>query len=166
MLTKRRALLHCLLPLLVSLGIYTLFRTPDTVVNRLLGFVWPSLVSALPLRFSYAQWPVYNLPGALWMYAFLWMNTLSGRRWLRVLPLALALGIEAVQLVHLTDGTFDLLDVAFYLLAAGVFVAWGGLAAPALVPGPAAPQQRRRAAYRVAFVFFVAIVALSDVWVK
>lgn len=163
MKSSRNFLLHCLPPLVVSLVIYMLFRSPDTIVNQafshLLGFrppVW---------RLAHGQWLVFNLPGALWLYSFLWFSSLSRSKLLTLLPLGMALGIELVQLLHITDGTFDLLDVVFYLCSLLAFVAFGGLSWPA--ENPAVPQRPRLSKrYKFAFVSFMVIVVLSDVWVK
>jgi hypothetical protein len=159
-----KLLLNCLLPLAVSLFLYTLFRTGDTIVNQvfihLLGFRPPVL------RLPQAPWVVYNLPGALWLYAFLWFTSLSRSKFLTLLPLALALGIETVQLLHLTDGTFDGLDVFFYLLAFAAFVALGGMAWASKRYAAAQPSPRLSVGFKCVFAFFIAIVVLSDVWVK
>jgi hypothetical protein len=160
---SRNFLLHCLPPLVVSLVIYMLFRSPDTIVNqvfsRLLGFRPPVL------RLAHGQWLVYNLPGALWLYSFLWFSSLSRSKLLSLLPLGMALGIELVQLLHITDGTFDLLDVVFYLCALLAFVALGDLRWP--TEDPAIPRHSRLSRrYKFAFVSFMVIVVLSDVWVK
>ena len=168
MLTTRRTLLYCLLPLLISFTIYAVFRSPDTIVNQVLLAIWPTKPPMLHL--PQAAWVVYNLPGALWLFAFLWIGTLSASRRLTLLPLGLALGIEAVQLLHFTDGTFDALDVLFYLLALGVFAALGGLArqAPPVAPAATAEpiMQHLSKRYKLAMAVFVAMVLLSDVWVK
>ena len=160
----RKILLNCLLPLVVSLLLYTLFRTRDTIVNQvfihLLGFRPPVL------HLPQAPWVVYNLPGALWLYSFLWFTSLSRSKFLTLLPLALALGIETVQLLHLTDGTFDALDVLFYLLSFGAFLGFGGMAwaKPSAEATPLSP--RLSLGFKCVFAFFIAIVVLSDVWVK
>ena len=163
MLTPRRALWHCLPPLLLAFVLYALFRTPDTIVNQVLLKLWPSKPG--PFHLPYAQWVVYNLPGALWLYSFLWASTWSGRRWVSLFPLVLALGIELVQLLHITVGTFDPVDVMFYLVASLIFGVASGLLLPlpALATTPVQPVKRR---YKFAFLFFVVIVVLSDVWVK
>ncbi|MGI4875168.1 MAG: hypothetical protein ACRYFX_28770 [Janthinobacterium lividum] len=164
MKSYRYVLLNCLLPLAASLLLYTLFRTRDTIVNQVIIH----LLSFRPpvLQLPQAPWVVYNLPGALWLYAFLWFTSLSRSKFLTLLPLGLALGIEAVQLLHLTDGTFDGLDVLFYLLSLLAFVGLGGMGWVQPGPQAAVPRQRLSLGFKCVFAFFIAIVVLSDVWVK
>ncbi|WP_188812265.1 hypothetical protein [Hymenobacter cavernae] len=159
----KHILLNCLLPLLVSLGIYVLFRPRNTIVNKVLF----QFMAAKPpvLRLNYCRWIVYNLPGALWLYSFLSFSFIPARRRLTLLPLVMALGIEVLQLLHITDGTFDPLDVFFYVLAWLLFVGLGGAFQNSILV-PVAPRPRVSLRYKFTFVFFVAIVLLSDVWVK
>ncbi|TGE29329.1 hypothetical protein [Hymenobacter metallicola] len=161
--TKRVLLLHSLLPLVVSLIIYVLFRSRSTIVNKLL---FHFLANKPPvLRLTYCRWIVYNLPGALWLYSFLSFSALHTRRWLSVLPLLLALGIEVLQYLHITDGRFDWLDVAFYTGAWLAFMAVRYLWQPA-VTALAGPRPKASLGYKFAYGLFAAIVLLSDVWFK
>ncbi|MCB2408031.1 hypothetical protein [Hymenobacter lucidus] len=162
MKNRKHLLLHCLLPLLVSLGIYVLFRPRNTIVNELL---FQFMTTKPPmLHLAYCRWIVHSLPGALWLYSFLSFSAVPTRRLLSLLPLAMALGIEVVQYLHITDGRFDWLDVAFYLGAWLVFSArqWGSRS-PLL---PEAPRPRLTLRYKFAYGFFIGIVLLSDVWFK
>lgn len=161
---SRKVLLNCLLPLALSLLLYTLFRTRDTIVNQ--AFIHLFSFQPPVLRLPQAPWVVYNLPGALWLYAFLWFTSLSRSKFLTLLPLGLALGIETVQLLHITDGTFDGLDVFFYLLSLLAFVGLGGMGWVRPDPQAVVPRQRLSLGFKCVFAFFIAIVALSDVWVK
>jgi hypothetical protein len=162
MKSKRQLLLTCFLPLVLALVIYVLFRSRDTIVNKLIYSFWATPPPIWRLR--YGQWLVYNLPGALWMYAFLWFGSFSRSRLLSLLPLGMALGIELLQLLHITDGTFDILDVGFYLLVLAVFAALGGFR---WWRGPRVVRSRRRSfAYKALFISFMVIVILSDVWTK
>lgn len=158
----KRWAVHCALPLSISLFIYVCFRTQHTIVNEVLE----RLFGLQPVHWTLPglPWVVYNLPGALWMYAFMCFSSRKGSRFLMYAPLVLALGIEAVQLLHLTDGTFDPLDVLFYLLAWQFFRFVRG-SAPAEWPRPFRPSPRRASwQYKMTFAGFVAIVLLSDVW--
>jgi len=155
---KQRLLLNCVLPLIASLLIYVLFRPRDIVVNKLI-FSW--IDSPPPvLKLPGCDWLVYNLPGALWLYAFLSFSLVLRNKLITLLPLCLALGIEAVQLLKITDGTFDILDVLFYLLAWTTFLYVSSLWKNEEITS-AITQIRSR--YKVAFVCFIVIVFLSDV---
>jgi len=152
-------LFHVSVPLVVSLVLYVLFRSKETVVNLLLSDYLPDLQMAF--EYKNYNWIIYSLPGALWLYAFLYINSAySSRIRYSLLPLCFALGIEILQLVHLTDGTFDPLDVILYLLVWLVFViSLKFYCTPTL-------KIERRLNYRIAFSFFLCIVFLSDVWIK
>jgi hypothetical protein len=159
----KRWAVHCALPLLTSLFIYVFFRTQHTIVNEVLWRV----AGLQPVHWTLPglPWVVYNLPGALWMYAFMCFSSRQNSRFLLYAPLVLALGIEAVQLLHLTDGTFDPLDVLFYLLAWLTFRTvrgWSPLVARPFQPSTRTVSWR----YKMLFAGFVAIVLLSDVWTR
>lgn len=159
---KKRVLLHSALPLLASLGIYVLFRPRNTIVNKLL---FQFMTTKPPmLRLTYGRWIVQSLPGALWLYSFLNFSALPTRRLLSLLPLAMALGIEVLQYLHITDGRFDWLDVVCYLAAYLVFsgLQWWWHSPPL----PDAPRPRLTRRYKLAYGFFIGIVLLSDVWFK
>jgi hypothetical protein len=159
----KRLLLHSSLPLVLSLLIYVFFRSRSTIVNKLIFQVLG--VAPPTLRLSHYRWVVYNLPGALWLYSFLSFSAISTRRRVSLIPLGLALGIEAAQGLHITDGRFDWQDVGFYLLAWATFLGldyWFS-AKPGSLPVVRPPFSRR---YKVAFACFIAVVLLSDVWVK
>lgn len=153
--------LNCLLPLLICLVIYVLFRSHDTVVNR---FLFGNFI-AEPIRFNsfWSEIIIYNLPGALWLYAFVYFNSIYSKSWFsRLAPLALALGIELVQLLKITDGTFDSFDVFFYLaswILCNLSIAWRDHGKPD-------PDQQLnfKRATTLAYTFFIAIVFLSDIW--
>ncbi|HPR32544.1 MAG TPA: hypothetical protein PLK12_10625 [Prolixibacteraceae bacterium] len=103
---------HVLLPLTGGTIIYGLWR-------GILLFGWDPVLSADP-----PEWILYNLPDALWLYAFLsaltyvWDGERSGKgaRWL-LLALFLALFSESLQALSLIPGTFDVWDAGAYLLA-------------------------------------------------
>jgi len=71
---------------------------------------------------------IYNLPDALWLYSFFSsINALISMsdnalhtRWVYV-PFALALLWESIQFFFPSFGTFDMLDIASYLLTTITF---------------------------------------------
>lgn len=114
--------------LLVSLFIYAFYRTDKTEVNQLIIYfvsfelyiqVKNIVTSVLPLDGSI----VYSLPGGLWVFC---ATTLAHGFYFKFrdhkiqigpLPALFAIGLEFCQLIHLTHGTFDVLDITFYGLA-------------------------------------------------
>lgn len=111
----------------VSLFIYVFYRSDKTVVNELVIFLFSletyaaiksSIVSTIPLN----DLVIFSLPGGLWVFC---ATTLSQGFYLRgkhhniqvtFIPVAFAVGLEFCQLIHLTNGRFDVLDIAAYLL--------------------------------------------------
>lgn len=73
----------------------------------------------------------YNIPDGLWLYALLqsirliWQNDPFRKGYPAWLALATigAFGSEIAQYLGLIPGTFDMLDIIMYLLAAGIFAA-------------------------------------------
>ncbi|MBU2020597.1 MAG: hypothetical protein KJ941_13205 [Bacteroidetes bacterium] len=107
-------LIYVVIPMVFSLLIFWVFRPPEIAINHLLFSIFhfqPHL--DCPQHF---EWLVYNLPGALWMYAFLFSFISDGKKGLLrcLLPLLIPVGIEFLQFFHITDGTFDPLDLLFY----------------------------------------------------
>lgn len=109
----------------VSLFIYAFYRSEKTVVNGLITFflsaetytaIKSSIVSAIPL----GDLVVFSIPGGLWVFC---ATTLSQGFYVRLkglniqvalVPIAFATGLEFCQLIHLTNGRFDVLDIAAY----------------------------------------------------
>ena len=115
------------LSLLGSLFIYLFYRTQKTVVNELAiallseeGYLAlrESVSRALPLN----EPSIYSLPEGLWVFCI----TLTSQsfylkfRQLQLpcvyLPLIVSLGLEVFQLLGITKGHFDMVDIAVSLL--------------------------------------------------
>ena len=79
----------------------------------------------LPLAENLPTWVLYSLPDGLWLFSYLsvllavWDNTISkdNIHWILLVP-AIAVLIEFGQLFHIVSGTFDILDLTFYLVGA------------------------------------------------
>jgi hypothetical protein len=110
-----RYFIHVGIPMFLSLLIYWICRPKEIALNHLLGSILhfqPHL--DFPPSFD---WVIYNLPGALWMYAFLFAFITDGNKafFRCLLPLLIPVAIEFFQLFGITDGTVDVLDFVFYL---------------------------------------------------
>ena len=120
-----------IVPLIISLFIYTFYRAEETNVNLLLKYVFHSdfqsirvqVRETIPLHSLF----IYNLPEGLWVFS---ITLLGANLFLRIkhrtiylvyFPIVFVLLLEILQLLQITDGTFDLLDIAissvFWLLA-------------------------------------------------
>jgi len=113
--------------LLISLFIYVFYRTEKTVINELFilllsfnaySLIKDSVIHAIPLN----QHLIYSLPGGLWIFCAtalsqgFYFGIRSRKIRLDLIPIVFALGLELCQLIHFTHGTFDLWDVASYLV--------------------------------------------------
>lgn len=113
--------------MLLSLFIYLFYRTGKTVVNDLILNViscdqflilQKEVSSAIPVP----EHIIYSLPGGLWVFCV----TLASKRFfiafgetrvnLLFLPLIFAIGLELFQLLHFTNGRFDIWDIGFSVL--------------------------------------------------
>ena len=120
-----------IVPLIFCLFIYTFYRVEETNVNLLLKYVFRSdfqsirvyVSEAIPLHSAV----IYNLPEGLWVFSItllganLYIRIKHRKIYLIYLPIVFVLLLEILQLLKITDGTFDLLDIgissAFWLLA-------------------------------------------------
>jgi len=115
------------LSLLISLFIYLFYRTERTVVNelviRLISVetymnLKTSILRILPLN----DVAVYSLPEGLWMFCITLTSKpyyirLNGWRIDCVcIPLIFCLTLEMLQLLHVTNGRFDLMDIGIFVL--------------------------------------------------
>ena len=112
-----------ILPLLLSLYIYLFYRTEKTIINQLFIAVfsrtrftaWRTFVTAaLPLN----KHIIYSLPEGLWVFCitltsnFLFITVYKRKFNLLFLPLIFSIGLELLQLLHITNGRFDFWDIA------------------------------------------------------
>ena len=111
----------------ISLFIYLFYRSEKTVVNELIILILSldtytafksSIITSMPLPDSV----IFSLPGGLWIFC---VTVLSqgfymkiGDRKIQVVlvPFLFAICLEFCQLIHLTNGRFDIWDIIFYVL--------------------------------------------------
>ncbi|RVU03011.1 hypothetical protein EOD41_03490 [Mucilaginibacter limnophilus] len=125
-MTKKQYILLSV-SLFISLFIYLFYRTEKTVVNeliiRLVSYpVYISLKnfigSSIPLNNIF----IYSLPEGLWVFCI----TLTSKAYYvqyknryfdcTYIPLALCITLELLQLLHVTNGRFDYIDIAIFVL--------------------------------------------------
>lgn len=132
----RRKYILISISLLISLFIYLFYRTERTLVNemliRIISFekytaLRAYIVNALPLN----SIVVFSLPEGLWMFCI----TITSKPYYIVLrnrridcayiPLVFCFTLEILQLLHITNGRFDFVDIGvfivFWVLANYVF---------------------------------------------
>jgi hypothetical protein len=120
-----------IVPLIISLFIYTFYRAEETNVNLLLKYVFQSDFQSIQVHIREAiplhSVIIYNLPESLWVFSItllganLFIRIKHRKIYLIYFPIVFVLLLEILQLLKITDGTFDLLDIvissAFWLLA-------------------------------------------------
>ena len=115
------------LALLVSLFIYLFYRSEKTVVNELvisiLSFeayagIKAGIVNSLQLH----KLIIFSLPGGLWVFCAtalaqdFYLRVKDHKIQLSLLPVLFAICLEFAQLIHFTNGRFDIWDIAMYLV--------------------------------------------------
>jgi hypothetical protein len=111
-------LVNVVLPIAIGAGIYLGWRSTDLMVFRWIEAVDVSGFVVRPML-NLPSWVLYCLPDGCWAYAYTsWMLAIWGRLNLWVCSgVVLAVGCEFGQLVRFVPGTYDTLDVVFYLVA-------------------------------------------------
>lgn len=126
---KKQLLIGHFLTLIVGGLIYISFRVDSLVMFRwFCSFSLKNLIDSLrEMTLVYKSflpdWLLYSLPDGLWVFSYvslillLWDNELSGLNifWIFLMPI-LAIASELGQLLNLIPGTFDIIDLIFYIL--------------------------------------------------
>jgi hypothetical protein len=162
--------LAIIIPLLQSLFFYVLFRPDDTVINQLITRVFHADLSTDRFLLNhFLQVPdfvIYSLPSGLWIFSITLLArklSLQVSHWkinLTYLPIGFVVGLEMMQLFHLTDGTFDPMDILVSVVCWGLAV----LTSKAYFAG-ILPQRPTR----IRLAFFLGLFAsayLADVLVR
>jgi hypothetical protein len=118
-------LIHVVLPIALGSCIYVGWRSTDLWVFQWIDAVGVTHLVVRP-GFPLPGWALYSLPDGCWVYAYTsWMLLLWGRMspWAYA-GVSLGLGSEFGQLFGFVPGTYDNLDVVFYIgafILSGVF---------------------------------------------
>ena len=111
-----RFVIHVLLPTALGAGIYLGWRSNDLLVFRWIDAVGLSDWIYRP-QGTLPEVVLYSLPDGCWVYATTsWMLIIWGRvvAWVYV-GLILAVGAEVGQWAGFVPGTYDSLDMLFYI---------------------------------------------------
>lgn len=126
---KKQIIIGHILTLVLGSFIYISFRQ-----NTLVMFSWLDRVNLLEVISDYRlftlpwvenlpNWFLYSLPDGLWLFSYLsillavWDNTISKHNvlWFLLVP-SVAVFSEIGQLFSIVPGTFDLIDLIFYIV--------------------------------------------------
>jgi|TARA_B110000858_G_C17627128_1_gene391773 hypothetical protein len=125
---KKQIIIGHLVSLLMGGLVYVLFRQ-DTLKMfnwferiNLLATVSELRLCTLPLTDYLPNWFLFSLPDGLWLFSYLsillvvWNNEISKNNihWLLLVP-TIAIASEIGQLLRIIPGTFDIVDLIFYV---------------------------------------------------
>ena len=111
-----------ILSLLASLLIYLFYRTEKTVINALLINLFSiqdhaTLRSAVTNLLPLNEAIIYSLPEGLWVFCItltskpFYIDLYNRRIHCTIIPLIFCIGLEVLQLLHVTNGRFDFMDI-------------------------------------------------------
>jgi hypothetical protein len=115
------------LPLILGGFIYIIFRTETLIMFHWFKYLNFSdeiniIKNIKPVQY-FPNWFIYNLPDGLWIFSYtaisleIWKHSITRQNifWVFSIPIIAVLS-EFLQLFKIIPGTFDFLDVTFYIL--------------------------------------------------
>jgi len=124
----KKIILHTFLPLFIGGVIYLLIRPANFLIHSIVEESWllPSISTIRQASISFSSsLPniiVYSLPDGLWVYSFtatifyVWNFKINNWSLLfSSVPVILGIGSELGQFFKIVPGTFDFIDIIFYL---------------------------------------------------
>lgn len=121
------------LPIISGGFIYIIFRTEKLIMFRWFEFLNLSdgiyFIKKLKNIYSFPSWFIYNLPDGLWIFSYtsisleIWKHSITKQNifWIFSIPFIAVLS-EILQFFIIIPGTFDFIDILFYL--SGIFFAY------------------------------------------
>lgn len=116
-----------LIALFICLFIYLFYRTEKTVVNRLFISIssyntYVALKNSVVQQLPLPKTIINSLPEGLWVFCISLTSKNLFLKWhkykvdLLLAPLLFSLGLEFLQLMHITNGRFDYWDIGISIL--------------------------------------------------
>ena len=152
--------------MLLGLYLYFMYRSQDTIVNALFAKLgareFPFLMNIWHKHYAIPQWCMYSLPEGLWVFSATLLSIRlefpirEKRIHLKYLPFLFVMLVEFVQVLGITNGQFDWLDI---------FVSFIFTVLALIIPSK---EQKKNAIESKEFwllILIYAMVYLSDVWV-
>jgi hypothetical protein len=110
--------------LLCSLFIYVFYRTEKTLINQFIMLLvsrehYYAMKCGVTTVFFLKDYLVYSLPEGLWVFcititsSLFYLKVRNRKYSLVFVPILMALIMEVFQLLHITNGRFDWIDVLF-----------------------------------------------------
>ena len=118
----KKILLHCVFPLLIGSVIYISFRSESAYFWKWADnmHIYDYLISFRlfinPNNFIYSNPFTQNLPDGLWVYSFsATLILVNKNKYYVFFPLFISFFLEFLQFKNILPGTFDVIDLLFYL---------------------------------------------------
>lgn len=127
--------LYIVSALIISLFIYLFYRTDKTLVNQIFIQLislksYENLKQAITTSLPLNKYIIYSLPEGLWVFCItltskgFYIKLFNKQINCVLIPLIFVIGLELFQLIHLTNGRFDFLDITisfvFWFIAAKI----------------------------------------------
>ena len=119
---------HCLIPLFFGGILYILFRSTELKMFKWFSMIGMDNIIYLArtefyqIRNILPDWIYYSLPDGLWVYSFTsaliiyWHNGVNNVKFWLIIPFFTGVITELLQFFNLFPGTFDFIDLTFYVL--------------------------------------------------
>ena len=127
----RKLIFLSILSILFGGFIYVAFRSDSIVLFSwidYIGFAEPIdnlRLKTLPYKDGVPDWVLYSLPDGLWLFSFssavmvIWEMEITRYSLILLLSiLILVISLEALQYYNIINGTFDIIDVIFFIFGA------------------------------------------------
>lgn len=121
------------IPIMLGGVIYIIFRTEKLIMFHWFEYLSLSnevnFIKTFKNVYSFPDWFIYNLPDGLWLCSYtaisleIWKHSITKQNifWIFSIPFITILS-EIFQLFKIIPGTFDFIDIVFYLF--GIFFAY------------------------------------------
>ena len=129
MILSSKFVLNVIIPLIIGLTIYTLFRSETIILftwykSMGLNNIVTDLRTGLYEYSSYfPKWIIYSLPDGLWVYSFtssmiiFWNSEERKLKLWLLIPFITGIIFEILQKLNLFPGTFDIVDLTISIIA-------------------------------------------------
>ena len=124
---KHLILIISIIPICIGAIIYIVFRSDNFLVSNILESMIgtneiTNITEQIRLNINLSYSNINSLPSALWVFSTSFLSSRSKFNsritwyiWITI-PLIYSLGLEGLQLLQVTDGTYDPLDVKYSII--------------------------------------------------
>ena len=127
----RKLIILSILSILFGGFIYVAFRSDSIILFSWIDYIgFTELIDnlrlkTLPYKDGVPDWVLYSLPDGLWLFSFssavmvIWEGEITRYSLILLLSmLILVISLEVLQCYNIIDGTFDIIDIIFFIFGA------------------------------------------------